>query len=368
MSDARFVGGACIVAAVFVLLSDARADRMLEPAVRFFAGLAAGGGMLLASRLLFLAAAPSLSRVELAGALAWSDGQPLTTNVADASGAATRAGLWASALIWLVAVLPALVVFAAGLPLQAAGEFSVVERGSTERFTLAAPVRGTSRWLGAQWTLGTLASSGGAGWTAGVEVSSADGAWRERATLELGDAVRLDGLTVVFSEVTATAELGGAVVSLTDRSTGEIRRATLRVGERFAFDDARSIELVSADTAFLGQLGPALEVIERTGDTEVRREWVFHRAADFDIRHGSGTISVTWEDMVPQQAATFQVTTSPLAGRALAPFGLLWLAMVMVTWWRGSKAPGWVLRRGDQAVWIGFSGLYPGAELPEGRR
>lgn len=355
-----------MVAAVFVLLSDARADRMLEPAVRFFAGLASGGGMLLASRLLFLAAAPSLARDELAGSLAWSDGQPVATSAPATPGSATRAGVWASALVWLLVVLPAMVVFAAGLPLQAAGEFRVVERGASERFRLAAPVRGTERWLGAQWTLGTLAWDEAAGWNAAIEVSSADGEWRERAELTLGDAVRLGDLTVVFRSVAATAELGGAVLALEDRATGEVRRETLRVGERLAFDEERTLEIVNAETAFLGQLGPALEIVERQGDREVRREWVFHRAPDFDARHGSGTVAVSWVGAVPLHAATFQVTSSPLAGLALAPLGFVWLALVLFVWWRGAQAPGWLVRRGDGMVWIGFVGLYPDASRPQG--
>jgi hypothetical protein len=69
---------------------------------------------------------------------------------------------------------------------------------------------------------------------------------------------------------------------------------------------------------------------------------------------------------VPLHAATFQVTSSPLAGLALAPLGFVWLALVLFVWWRGAQAPGWLVRRGDGMVWIGFVGLYPDASRPQG--
>lgn len=352
-SDARTVGAALVVAAVFAALNDARLDRTLEPAVRFFSGIAAGSAMLLASRLILAVTGGERvgSGAGLMGVLRREE-----------SGGSARGAFAAAALVWLVAVVPSLLLFAGATPLAAVGGLEVLERDTTDRFRMNGPLPGTWHMLGARLTVEEVRETPD-GAAVRVRLTDAAGDLDEERTLLPGDALRLGAHRVVVRGTSVSADPGAVRLSLARRDGPEQREEVVRIGGRLDLEGG-AFDVVSAEASYLGQLGPAVQLREWQDGAPLRTFWLYARAPEFDLRHGAGAWSVRFDGFEPARRVHFAVSTSPFAGAVSSPWVLVWLVLValVVAAGRGHERVAVPTARG--AAVLQLDAVFGGAPAP----
>lgn len=320
-SDPKWLGLALVVAGGFGVLSVLDVSRAMAPAERF-------AGSLAASLAVMVAAQAGLSANQAQKNARWW--APLSRGEAG-----PRDALLTVVGVWLVAVIPSMWLVAGAVPSRAIGAVEVPEGETAERFVADAPEAGLPVSLGAGLRVDSVDAST---MTADVRAVFADGRSGDVASVELGDRFRLGQRTLTFDGMQAQPVLGEVVLQATPPDGAAPLSLTMRPQGREDLPDGSSVELRSASGSYLGQLGPAVEVVVRdaAGDL-VRSAWLFAEHPAFESRHVVEGWTFSLDELRPRWVCAFRVSLGPTGALPVPALALGWLVVVLV-WMTASRS------------------------------
>lgn len=319
-SDPKWLGLALVVAGAFGVLSVMDVSRAMAPAERFAGALAASLGVMVAAQAGLSANGPQ-KRARWWASLAAGEVGP-------------REALLTVVGVWLVAVIPSMWLVAGAVPSRAIGAVEVPEGETSERFVADAPEAGLPVSLGAGLRVDSVDASS---MTAEVRAVFADGRSGDVASVAVGDRLRLGQRTLTFDGMRAQPVLGEVVLQATPPDGGAPLSLAMRPQGREDLPDGGSVELRSASGSYLGQLGPAVEVVVRdaAGDL-VRSAWLFAEHPTFEGRHVAEGWTFSLHELRPRWVCAFRVSLGPTGALPVPAFALGWLGLV-VLWMAASR-------------------------------
>jgi hypothetical protein len=195
-----------------------------------------------------------------------------------------------------------------------------------EAFVAEHPADGTLHDLGLVAVLDKAERGDDGLWSVTLNVKRVRDATERSVSLRAGESRNIGGQQFALREVRPLPGIGAARVQLTPRAGGATTEVVLESREPVELSDGRTVTLLDGRMAYLGQLGPAAQIEERTPDGRVvRTEWVFTEAPGFDARHGAGELAIELLGVEPPVAVVLSVARTPFAS-----WSPLWTAISLV--------------------------------------